>query len=112
MVLPMAFRPSSTPAARAAVATPDCATAGRAAAPAAAAAAVAVPFAPPAIGPEEIADVVEALESGWLSTGPRVASFERAFASYAGAPHAVAVNSCTAALHLSLLAAAVGQDDE
>jgi dTDP-4-amino-4,6-dideoxygalactose transaminase len=73
---------------------------------------VAVPFAPPAIGPEEIADVVEALESGWLSTGPRVASFERAFASYAGAPHAVAVNSCTAALHLSLLAAAVGQDDE
>src|SRR5688572_31834402 len=64
---------------------------------------VEVPFAPPSIGPEEIAEVVGVLESGWLSTGPRVASFERAFAEYTGAPHAIAVNSCTAALHLSLL---------
>jgi dTDP-4-amino-4,6-dideoxygalactose transaminase len=71
-----------------------------------------VPFSPPAIGPEEIADVVETLESGWLSTGPRVASFERAFAEYTGAAHAIAVNSCTAALHLSLLASEVGQGDE
>jgi dTDP-4-amino-4,6-dideoxygalactose transaminase len=68
----------------------------------------AVPFAPPAIGAEEIAEVVETLESGWLSTGPRVASFERAFMEYSGAEHAIAVNSCTAALHLSLLAAGVG----
>ena len=66
-----------------------------------------VPFAPPAIGPEEIAEVVETLESGWLSTGPRVAAFERAFAEYTGATYAVAVNSCTAALHLSLLASGV-----
>jgi dTDP-4-amino-4,6-dideoxygalactose transaminase len=71
-----------------------------------------VPFAPPSIGPEEIAAVVEALESGWLSTGPRVAAFERAFAAYAGAEHAVAVNSCTAALHLALLASGVGHGDE
>ena len=59
------------------------------------------------IGSEEIAEVVATLESGWLSTGPRVAAFERAFADYVGAPHALAVNSCTAALHLSLLAAGV-----
>ena len=71
-----------------------------------------VPFAPPAIGAEEIAEVVEALESGWLSTGPRVARFERAFADYTGAPHAIAVNSCTAALHLSLLASGVGEGHE
>src|SRR3954470_20394867 len=69
-------------------------------------------FAPPAIGPAEIAEVVATLESGWLSTGPRVRQFERAFAEYVGAPHAVAVNSCTAALHLSLLAAGVGPGDE
>ena len=71
----------------------------------------AVPFAPPAIGAAEIAAVVETLESGWLSTGPRVASFERAFAAYCGAEHAIAVNSCTAALHLSL-AGGVGQGHE
>jgi dTDP-4-amino-4,6-dideoxygalactose transaminase len=71
-----------------------------------------VPFAPPAIGPDEIAEVVATLESGWLSTGPRVRQFERAFAQYVGAPHAVAVNSCTAALHLSLLASDVGAGDE
>ena len=71
-----------------------------------------VPFAPPAIGADEIAEVVETLESGWLSTGPRVAAFERAFAQYTGAPHAIAVNSGTAALHLALLAAGVGHGDE
>jgi dTDP-4-amino-4,6-dideoxygalactose transaminase len=71
-----------------------------------------VPFQPPSIGEGEIAAVVEALESGWLSTGPRVARFEKAFAEYTGAEHAIAVNSCTAALHLSLLAAGVGAGDE
>lgn len=71
-----------------------------------------VPFAPPSVGPEEIAEVVETLESGWLTTGPRVARFEEAFAEYTGAEHAIAVNSCTAALHLSLLAAGVGCGDE
>ena len=72
----------------------------------------AVPFAPPSIGVEEIAEVIETLESGWLSTGPRVAAFEQAFAGYTGAPHAFAVNSCTAALHLSRLASRIGENDE
>ena len=74
-----------------------------------------VPFvalARPAIGPEEIAEVVAALESGWLTTGPRVEAFEGAFARYVGAPYALGLNSCTAALHLSLLAAGIGAGDE
>ena len=52
------------------------------------------------------------MRSGWLGTGPRVAQFERDFARYRGASHAVALNSCTAALHLSLLASGVGPGDE
>jgi dTDP-4-amino-4,6-dideoxygalactose transaminase len=71
-----------------------------------------VPFSPPALGPEESAEVMATLESGWLSTGPRVHRFEQAFAAYVGAAHAVALNSCTAGLHLSLLAAGVGPGDE
>ena len=71
-----------------------------------------VSFAPPQIGQEEVAEVVATLESGWLSTGPRVQRFERAFADYIGASHAIAVNSGTAALHLSLLAAGIGLGDE
>lgn len=69
-------------------------------------------FAPPLIGAREIDEVVATLQSGWLSTGPRVHQFERAFADYVGAPHAIAVNSGTAALHLSLLAAGVGPGDD
>jgi dTDP-4-amino-4,6-dideoxygalactose transaminase len=72
----------------------------------------AIPFAPPALGPDEIGEVIATLESGWLSTGPRVRRFEEAFARYVGAPHAVAVNSCTAALHLALLASKIGAGDE
>lgn len=71
-----------------------------------------VDFAPPAIGPEEVAAVVAALQSGWLSTGPRVKAFEEQFAAYVGARHAVALNSCTAALHLSLLVSGVESGDE
>jgi dTDP-4-amino-4,6-dideoxygalactose transaminase len=71
-----------------------------------------VGFAPPAIGEAEIQEVVATLRSGWLSTGPRVHEFERAFAEYIGVPHAIAVNSCTAALHLSLLVAGIGPGDE
>jgi len=55
---------------------------------------------------------VATLESGWLSTGPRVAAFEQAFADYVGARYALAVNSCTAALHLSLIATGIGPGDE
>lgn len=71
-----------------------------------------VPFAPPDLGPGALAQLSAVLESGWLSTGPRVRQFEEAFASYIGAPCAVALNSCTAGLHLSLLASGVGPDDE
>ncbi len=71
-----------------------------------------VPFAPPSIGAAEIDAVVAALKSGWLTTGPQVAKFEQAFAGYTGAGYAVAVNSGTAALHLSLLAAGIGHGDE
>jgi len=69
-------------------------------------------FAPPCPGQAEIDEVVATLQSGWLSTGPRVRRFEAAFADYVGARHAVAVNSCTAALHLALLALDVGVGDE
>ena len=64
-------------------------------------------FGAPLVGEEEIAEVQEVLRSGWLGTGPRVARFEREFAAYKdmGADHAAAVNSCTAALHVSMVAA-------
>jgi dTDP-4-amino-4,6-dideoxygalactose transaminase len=63
-------------------------------------------FGAPLIGEAEIAEVVACLESGWLGTGPRVAQFERDFAAYLGsdASHVAAVNSCTAALHVSMVA--------
>lgn len=69
-------------------------------------------FGASSIGDEEIAEVVDTLKSGWLGTGPKVARFEQEFAAYKQTPHAIAVNSCTAALHLSLLAAGVGAGDE
>jgi dTDP-4-amino-4,6-dideoxygalactose transaminase len=72
----------------------------------------AIPFAAPALGTAEIDEVVATLQSGWLATGPRVSAFERAFAEYVGAPHAVALNSGTAALHLAVLAAGVVPGDE
>lgn len=62
-------------------------------------------FGSPSIEEPEIDEVVATLRSGWLGTGKKVARFEAAFAQYKESPHAVAVNSCTAALHLSLLAA-------
>ena len=69
-------------------------------------------FGAPLIGEAEIAEVVDSLRSGWLGTGPKTARFERDFAAYKGVDQAVAVNSCTAALHLSLLAAGLGPGDE
>ena len=74
--------------------------------------ALAVAFGRPSIGAGEIDEVVATLRSGWLSTGPRVREFERRFAHYVGARHAVALNSCSAALHLSLLAGEVGPGEE
>jgi len=61
-----------------------------------------LPFARPDIGEEEIAEVADSLRSGWLTSGPKTKQFEEAFASFVGAPHALAVNSGTAALHLAL----------
>ena len=70
-----------------------------------------LPFSPPLIGEEEIAEVVDTLRSGWLTTGPKTARFEREFAQYVGAPQALAVNSATAGLHLALEAIGVGPGD-
>jgi perosamine synthetase len=74
--------------------------------------AVRVPFHVPSIGEEEIAEVVDTLRSGWLTTGPKVGRFEREFAAAVGARHALALNSGTAALHLALEAVGVGRGDE
>jgi len=62
----------------------------------------AIPFHRPNIEEAEISEVVETLRSGWLTTGPKAKRFEAEFAAYMGQKHAVALNSCTAALHLAL----------
>src|SRR3954464_9214162 len=64
------------------------------------------------LDPEDVEAVMDVLRSGWLTMGPRTAEFEAAFAQHLGVRHAVAVSSCTAALHLSYLAAGVGPGDE
>ena len=71
-----------------------------------------IPIARPSFGHLEEEAVIEVLRSGWVSQGPRVAEFERQFADYVGAAHAVAVSSCTTALHLALVAAGVKAGDE
>ena len=71
-----------------------------------------IPFHAPYIGDEEIGSVVETLRSGWLTTGPKARRFEEDFAKYLGCGHAVAANSCTAALHLALDAIGVEEGDE
>ena len=69
-------------------------------------------FGSPPIENDEIKEVVASLKSGWLGTGPKVAKFERDFKNYKQADYAVAVNSCTAAIHLSILAAGIKPGDE
>jgi dTDP-4-amino-4,6-dideoxygalactose transaminase len=71
-----------------------------------------IPVMRPWLGPEEAAAAAEAVSSGWVAQGPRVAEFEQAFASAVGAGHAVALSSCTAALHLALVVAGIGPGDE
>jgi dTDP-4-amino-4,6-dideoxygalactose transaminase len=71
-----------------------------------------LPFAQPDIGQEEIDEVADTLRSGWLTSGPKVARFEEGFRGITGASQAVALSSCTAGLHLALLAAKVGPGDE
>ncbi len=71
-----------------------------------------LPLARPDMGGAEFDALTETLASGWLTTGPRVKAFEAAFAQFVGSQEAVALNSCTAGLHLSLLACGVGPGDE
>jgi dTDP-4-amino-4,6-dideoxygalactose transaminase len=71
-----------------------------------------LPFALASIGESEINEVVDTLKSGWLTAGPKTKAFEEAFAAFTGAPYAVAVNSCTAALHLCLMGFRIGVGDE
>jgi dTDP-4-amino-4,6-dideoxygalactose transaminase len=69
-------------------------------------------FGAPRFSDAAVDEVVETLKSGWIGSGPRVARFEQAFRAYTGAAHATALHSCTAALHLSLLALGLRPGDE
>jgi len=71
-----------------------------------------LPFSLPTIGEEEIAEVIDSLRSGWITTGPKTKRFEEEFREYIGAKHAIAVNSCTAGLHIALAALGIGPGDE
>ena len=70
-----------------------------------------LPFSPPLIGEEEIAEVVETLRSDWITTGPKVKRFEEEFGRAMGADAALAVSSCTAAMHVALAALGIGPGD-
>jgi perosamine synthetase len=71
-----------------------------------------IPITKPYVGEEEALAAAEAVRSGWLVQGPRVAAFEEAVAAYVGARYAVATSNCTAALHLALLCRGIGPGDE
>ena len=71
-----------------------------------------LPLSRPSLGEEEINEVIDVIRSGWITTGSCAKGFEEEFARYVSARHAVAVNSCTAALHLALLAHGIGPGDE
>ena len=69
-------------------------------------------FGSPLIEQPEINEVIDSMKSGWLGTGPKVKKFEEHFAAHTGLPYAMALNSCTAALHLSILAVGIKPGDE
>ena len=69
-------------------------------------------FGSPKIEEDEIQEVVDCLRSGWLSTGPRVGTFQQLFRDYIGTKYGLALNSCTAGLHLAMLAAGLKPGDE
>ncbi|MCX5800451.1 MAG: DegT/DnrJ/EryC1/StrS aminotransferase family protein [Candidatus Eisenbacteria bacterium] len=71
-----------------------------------------LPFALPLLGEEEKQEVLKVLDSGWITTGPRTFEFEKRIAAYVGASHAIALSSCTAALHVSLAALGIKEGDE
>lgn len=71
-----------------------------------------LPYYQTLIEDDEIKEVIDTLKSGWLTMGPKTIEFEKLLSDYLGVKHAIAVNSCTAALHLSLIALGVGKRDE
>jgi len=71
-----------------------------------------LPFAVPHIDDKDIEEVTKALKSGWISSGPRKQEFEKRFSEYIGVRFAVAMNSCTAAMHTALVAKGIGEGDE
>lgn len=71
-----------------------------------------LPFSPPLVGEEEIREVVDTLRSPWITTGPKTRRFEEEFSAFVHAPGALALNSCTAAMHTALVALGVGPGDE
>lgn len=71
-----------------------------------------LPFGRPCLGEEEAREILDTLQSRWIGTGPKAIQFEKMFAEYVHSKHAMAVNSCTAALHLSLLVSDIGPGDE
>ena len=71
-----------------------------------------LPYYQPLIEEEEVKEVIDTLKSGWLTMGPKTIEFEKLIAEYTGAKNAIAVSSCTAALHLSLIALNIGKGDE
>jgi dTDP-4-amino-4,6-dideoxygalactose transaminase len=71
-----------------------------------------LPFSKPSIGRDEINEVIDSLKSGWITTGPKALKFENQFAEFAGSPHAVAVSSATAGLHIAYIASGLKAGDE
>src|SRR4249920_3597183 len=71
-----------------------------------------IPIAKPYLTKKEAKAAYDTILTGWITQGPRVAEFEQKFAAYTGAKFAVAVSNCTTALHLAMIVAGVGPDDE
>ena len=71
-----------------------------------------LPIAKPDLSDGDIAEVVDTLSSGWLVYGPKTQRFEQQFRDYTGTKHALAVSSCTAGMHLALLACGIGAGDD
>ena len=71
-----------------------------------------LPFHQASIGEEEVKEIIQTLNSGWLTTGQKTRLFEKTFADYIGCKHAIGLNSCTAGLHLSLVVSGVSSGDE
>ena len=71
-----------------------------------------IPLGAPTFGSDDINEVIDSLESGWVGTGPKVGQFEQDFGNYVGSQSPLATNSCTAALHLSLMSIGLKPGDE